>query len=118
MIGKLAPKQYRGNDGQLDARIRSRVALLGTFRHDPEPNGTTALATNPEYVKPFGALGAGSLVVGVALVVLIPFLRRLISDKAEIPGGNGDGYRRSGQRENAAPVLPLRSNFRVTQPTV
>ena len=29
----------------------------------PEPNGTTALSTNPEYVKLFGA---GSLVVGVA----------------------------------------------------
>ena len=51
----------------------------------PEPKGTTALATNPEYVKLFGALGAGSLVVGIALVVLIPFLRRLISDKAEMP---------------------------------
>jgi hypothetical protein len=35
-------------------------------------------------VKLFGALGAGSLVVGIALVVLIPFLRRLITDKAEI----------------------------------
>ena len=51
----------------------------------PEPNGTTALATNPEYVKLFGALGGGSLLVGVALVLLIPFLRRLITDKAEIP---------------------------------
>jgi len=50
----------------------------------PEPKGTTALVTNPEYVKLFGALGAGSLVVGVALVVLIPFLRKLITDKAEI----------------------------------
>jgi len=51
----------------------------------PEPNGTTAVATNPEYVKLFGALGAGSLVVGVVLVLLIPFLRKLITDKAEIP---------------------------------
>ncbi|MFZ3375077.1 MAG: hypothetical protein WA183_05945, partial [Chthoniobacterales bacterium] len=47
--------------------------------------GTTAVATNPEYVKLFGALGAGSLVVGVALVLLIPFLRKLITDKAEVP---------------------------------
>jgi POT family proton-dependent oligopeptide transporter len=51
----------------------------------PEPSGTTAVATNPEYVKLFGALGAGSLVVGVALVLLIPFLRKLITDKAEVP---------------------------------
>jgi hypothetical protein len=51
----------------------------------PEPKGTTAVATNPEYVKLFGALGTGSLVVGVALALLIPFLRRLITDKAEMP---------------------------------
>jgi POT family proton-dependent oligopeptide transporter len=51
----------------------------------PDPKGTTAVATNPEYVKLFGALGLGSLIVGVALLVLIPFLRRLITDKAEIP---------------------------------
>jgi POT family proton-dependent oligopeptide transporter len=50
----------------------------------PEPKGTTAVATNPEYARLFGALGAGSLVVGVALVVLIPFLRKLITDKAEV----------------------------------
>jgi hypothetical protein len=30
-------------------------------------------------------LGAGSLAVGIALVVLIPFLRKLITDKAETP---------------------------------
>ena len=49
----------------------------------PDPKGTTAVATNPEYVKLFAALGVGSLVVGLALVVLIPFLRKLITDKAE-----------------------------------
>jgi POT family proton-dependent oligopeptide transporter len=47
----------------------------------PEPTGTTAVATNPGYAK----LGAGSLAVGIALVVLIPFLRKLITDKAETP---------------------------------
>ncbi len=30
-------------------------------------------------------LGTGSLAVGIALVVLIPFLRKLITDKAETP---------------------------------
>ena len=49
----------------------------------PEPTGTTAVATNPGYAKLFAELGAGSLAVGVALVVLIPFLRKLITDKAE-----------------------------------
>jgi POT family proton-dependent oligopeptide transporter len=49
----------------------------------PEPAGTTAIATNPGYAKLFVELGAGSLAVGIALVVLIPFLRKLITDKAE-----------------------------------
>jgi hypothetical protein len=47
----------------------------------PEPTGTTAVATNPGYAKLFAELGAGSLVVGIALVVL----RKLITDKAETP---------------------------------
>ena len=74
----------RRDDGQLDARDRPRVTvcrrLLG---NDPEPTGTTAVATNPGYARLFAELGAGSLAVGIALVVLIPFLRKLITDKAE-----------------------------------
>src|SRR5438552_15968108 len=87
MIGKLAPRQYQGimmGSWMLVTGLASLFA--GDFSGMiPEPKGTTAIATNAEYVKLFGALGAGSLVVGVALVVLIPFLRRLITDKAEIP---------------------------------
>jgi proton-dependent oligopeptide transporter, POT family len=87
MIGKIAPKQYQG---VMMGSWMLVTGLASLFAGDfsgmiPEPNGTTAIATNPEYVKLFGALGAGSLVVGIALVVLIPFLRRLITDKAEIP---------------------------------
>ena len=33
----------------------------------------------------FAELGVGSLGVGIALVVLIPYLRKLITDKAETP---------------------------------
>ncbi len=85
MIGKLAPKQYQG---VMMGSWMLVTGLASLFAGDfsgmiPEPKGTTALATNPEYVKLFGALGAGSLVVGIALVVLIPFLRKLITDKAE-----------------------------------
>ena len=87
MIGKLAPKQYQG---VMMGSWMLVTGLASLFAGDfsgmiPEPSGTTALASNPEYVKLFAALGAGSLVVGVALVVLIPFLRRLITDKAEVP---------------------------------
>jgi POT family proton-dependent oligopeptide transporter len=46
----------------------------------PEPTGTTAIATNPEYSKLFSRLGWGSLVAGVALIALIPLLRKLIQD--------------------------------------
>jgi POT family proton-dependent oligopeptide transporter len=49
----------------------------------PEPTGATAAATNAGYAKLFAELGLGSLAVGIALVVLIPFLRKLITDKAE-----------------------------------
>src|SRR5947199_4818742 len=87
MIGKLAPKQYQG---VMMGSWMLVTGLASLFAGDfsgmiPEPTGTTAVVTNPEYVKLFGALGAGSLVVGLALVVLIPFLRKLITDKAEIP---------------------------------
>jgi POT family proton-dependent oligopeptide transporter len=87
MIGKIAPKQYQGimmGSWMLVTGLASLFA--GDFSGMiPEPNGTTAVATNPEYIKLFAELGAGSLAVGIALVVLIPFLRRLITDKAEIP---------------------------------
>jgi proton-dependent oligopeptide transporter, POT family len=49
----------------------------------PEPTGTTPVATNAGYAKLFAELGAGSLAVGIVLVMLIPFLRKLITDKAE-----------------------------------
>jgi POT family proton-dependent oligopeptide transporter len=51
----------------------------------PNPTGSTAVATNPGYAKLFTELGLGSLAVGILLVVLIPFLRKLITDKAETP---------------------------------
>jgi hypothetical protein len=37
------------------------------------------------YAKLFAEFSAGSLAVGIVLVVLIPFLRKLITDKAETP---------------------------------
>ena len=85
MIGKMAPKQYQGimmGSWMLVTGLASLFA--GDFSGMiPEPTGTTALVTNPDYVKLFAALGTGSLVVGIALLVLIPFLRKLITDKAE-----------------------------------
>ncbi len=87
MIGKLAPRQYQGimmGSWMLVTGLASLFA--GDFSGMiPEPAGTTAIATNPGYAKLFAELGAGSLAVGIALVVLNPFLRKLITDKAETP---------------------------------
>src|SRR5881275_543908 len=85
MIGKLAPKQY---EGVMMGSWMLVTGLASLFAGDfsgmiPEPTGTTAVATNAGYAKLFAELGAGSLAVGIALVVLIPFLRKLITDKAE-----------------------------------
>ena len=85
MIGKIAPKQYQGI---MMGSWMLWTGLASLFAGDfsgmiPAPEGSSAVATNPQYVTLFGALGVGSLVVGVALLVLIPFLRKLITDKAE-----------------------------------
>ena len=69
-------------------KLREDLGLASLFAGDfsgmiPEPTGTTAIATNPAYMKLFAELGTGSLAVGIVLVVLIPFLRKLITDKAE-----------------------------------
>jgi len=83
MIGKLAPRQYQGimmGSWMLVTGLASMFA--GDFSGMiPEPSGTTALVTNPAYSSLFAQLGWGSMAVGVALVLLIPLLRRLIKDQ-------------------------------------
>lgn len=84
MIGKLAPRQYQGI---MMGSFMLVTGLASLFAGDfsgmvPEPAGTTALATNPEYSSLFARLGWSSAVVGAALVLLIPRLRRLITDRA------------------------------------
>jgi proton-dependent oligopeptide transporter, POT family len=85
MIGQLAPRRYQG---VMMGSWMLWTGLASLFAGDfsgmiPEPTGTTAIATNPDYAKLFGELGAVTLAVGIALVVLIPLLRKLITDKAE-----------------------------------
>ena len=83
MIGKLAPRQYQGimmGSWMLVSGLASLFA--GDFSGMvPEANGNTALSTNPSYSALFAQLGWGSTAVGVLLVFLIPFLRKLIKDK-------------------------------------
>ena len=82
MIGKFAPSKYQGimmGTWMLVSGLASLFA--GDFSGMvPEPTGTTAIATNPEYSKLFSRLGWGSFVAGVALIALIPLLRKLIQD--------------------------------------
>ena len=83
MIGKLAPRQHQG---VMMGAWMLVTGLASLFAGDfsgmlPEPVGSTPQATNPAYASLFGDLGWGSVAVGVALVVLIPVLRRLIKDK-------------------------------------
>ena len=85
----------RGDASDIDGqaarpkRAGANESKPSELRFDPrfllEPTGTKAIATNAGYAKLFAELGAGSLAVGIALVVLIPFLRKLITDKAETP---------------------------------
>ncbi len=84
MIGKLAPRQYQG---VMMGSWMLWTGLASLFAGDfsgmiPNPVGTTAAATNAGYAKLFTELGLWTLAVGVALLVLIPLLRKLITDKA------------------------------------
>ncbi|HET8942260.1 MAG TPA: oligopeptide:H+ symporter [Rudaea sp.] len=83
MIGKLAPRKYQGIMMGSWMMVSGLASLFaGDFSGMvPEPAGNTALVTNPDYATLFERLGWGSVAVGVALVVLIPFLRKLIRDK-------------------------------------
>ncbi|MEO8743028.1 MAG: oligopeptide:H+ symporter, partial [Lysobacteraceae bacterium] len=83
MIGKLAPTKYQGI---MMGSWMMVTGLASLFAGDfsgmiPEPAGNTALVTNPDYATLFARLGWGSVIVGVVLIILIPFLRKLIKDK-------------------------------------
>jgi POT family proton-dependent oligopeptide transporter len=85
MIGKLAPRQHQG---VMMGAWMLVTGLASVFAGDfssmvPEPSEGSAVVTNPVYSKLFIELGCGSLVVGVVLVLLTPFLRKLITDAAE-----------------------------------
>jgi POT family proton-dependent oligopeptide transporter len=87
MIGKLAPARYQG---LMMGSWMMVSGLASLFAADfsgmvPEPAGTTAVATNPDYATLFGRLGGGSFVAGVLLLLLIPVLRRLIKDAVAEP---------------------------------
>ena len=88
MIGSLAPRRYQGI---MMGTWMLLTGLASLFAGDfsgmiPEPAGHAALATNPSYATLFAQLGWGSTIVGLVLVALVHFLRKLIDDR-QAPGG-------------------------------
>lgn len=80
MIGKLAPARYQGVMMGCWMMVTGVASVLASYISGlmPENAGSTPVLTNPGYSSVFSALGWGSVVTGVVLVVLIPLLRRLI----------------------------------------
>ncbi len=84
MIGKLAPRQYQG---VMMGAWMLVTGLASLFAGDfsgmvPDAGEGAAVTTNHVYSTLFVELGCGSLVVGIVLVLLVPFLGRLITDEA------------------------------------
>ncbi|MCB9655308.1 MAG: MFS transporter [Deltaproteobacteria bacterium] len=85
MIGKLAPRKYQGIMMGTWMLVTGLASLFaGDFSGMiPEPAGSIPAETNAAYAELFQHLGLGSLLVGLALVALIPTLRKLISSEDE-----------------------------------
>jgi len=86
MIGRMAPRQYQGI---MMGSWMLVVGLASLYSGDfsgmiPEPSQGSALSTNADYSHLFSELGWSTVVVGVVLVVLIPYLRKLIKDKDQV----------------------------------
>lgn len=80
MIGKLAPTRYQGVMMGCWMMVTGVGSVLASFISGvmPANTGSTPVLTNPGYSQVFSALGWGSVATGVALMLLIPILRRLI----------------------------------------
>lgn len=81
MIGKLAPSRYQGIMMGCWMMVTGVASVLAGYISGlmPENAGSTPVVTNPGFSHVFSQLGWGSVATGVVLLVLIPFLRRLIN---------------------------------------
>ena len=83
MIGRLAPRQYQGI---MMGSWMLVTGLASLFSGDfsgmvPEPSQGAALSTNADYSRLFSELGWSTVAVGVLLVLMIPYLKKLIRDE-------------------------------------
>lgn len=84
MIGRLAPKQYQGIMMGTWMLLTGVASVFSSYFSGMVPEARVGLAatTNPIYTSIFSNLGWGSVAVGVVMILLIPFLRKLISNTA------------------------------------
>lgn len=84
MIGKLAPARYQGIMMGSWMMVTGVASVLAGYISGlmPQNSGSTPLATNPGYSHIFMMLGWGAVATGVALLVLVPLLRKLITRAA------------------------------------
>ena len=82
MIGKLAPRQYQGVMMGTWMLVTGTASILASHFSGLIPEATEGLAssTNPTYSYIFSLLGWGSVGVGILLIIMIPVLRKLITD--------------------------------------
>lgn len=85
MIGKLAPAKYQGIMMGSWMLMTGTASILASYFSGMIPEATEGMAsaTNPTYHHIFSMLGWGSMAVGIVLVMMIPFLRKLITSGAE-----------------------------------
>jgi POT family proton-dependent oligopeptide transporter len=83
MIGKLAPHKYQGVMMGAWMLLTGLASIFAgqLSKSIPSAQDAAPQVTNAYYSMLFGRLGWGTVAVGVVLALLIPFLRRLISDK-------------------------------------
>ena len=89
MIGKLAPRQYQGVMMGTWMLVTGTASILASNFSGLIPEAAKGMpsATNPTYDHIFSMLGWGSVGVGVVLVILIPVLRKLITDSPAVSKG-------------------------------
>lgn len=85
MIGRLAPSKYQGVMMGTWMLTTGTASILASYFSGmiPEASEGMATSTNPTYQHIFSMLGWGAVGVGVVLILLIPFLRKLITKSAD-----------------------------------
>ncbi|MBR7794109.1 oligopeptide:H+ symporter [Undibacterium sp. FT147W] len=84
MIGRLAPAKYQGVMMGTWMLTTGTASILASYFSGmiPEASEGMATSTNPTYQHIFSMLGWGAVGVGIILILLIPFLRKLITKSA------------------------------------